>query len=61
MVIQGSQKLTGAEVKSYGDHRIGMMLSLAGSFAEGETGIDDVACINVSNPTFYEILDSLKR
>ena len=61
MVIQGSQKLTGAKVKSYGDHRIGMMLSLAGSFAEGETGIDDVACINVSNPTFYEILDSLKR
>lgn len=61
MVIKGSKKLIGAEVKSYGDHRMGMMLSLAGSFADGETSIDDVDCINVSNPDFYEILNRLKR
>jgi 3-phosphoshikimate 1-carboxyvinyltransferase len=61
MVIKGSKKLIGAEVKSYGDHRMGMMLSLAGSFADGETSIDDVDCINVSNPDFFDILDSLKR
>jgi 3-phosphoshikimate 1-carboxyvinyltransferase len=61
MVIKGSKKLIGAEVNSYGDHRMGMMLSLAGSFADGETSIDDVDCINVSNPDFFDILDSLKR
>ncbi len=52
MVIQGSKKLIGTDVKSYADHRMGMMLSLAGSFADGVTNIDNVDCINVSNPNF---------
>jgi len=61
MVIQGSKKLIGTDVKSYADHRMGMMLSLAGSFADGVTNIDNVDCINVSNPNFFEILNSLRR
>jgi 3-phosphoshikimate 1-carboxyvinyltransferase len=61
MLIEGTGKLIGAEVKTYGDHRMGMMLALAGEFAEGETYIDDVDCINVSNPVYFELLESLKH
>lgn len=60
MVILGSKKLIGAKVKSYADHRMAMMLTLAGNFASGKTIIDDVECIKVSNPDFFEILNSIK-
>jgi 3-phosphoshikimate 1-carboxyvinyltransferase len=59
MIINGTQRLMGAEVKTYGDHRMGMMLALAGGFAEGETKIDNIDCINVSNPVFFELLEKL--
>jgi 3-phosphoshikimate 1-carboxyvinyltransferase len=60
MRIVGTKQLSGASVKTFGDHRMAMMLSLAGMFAEGETTLDDVTCINVSNPTFYKDLEQLK-
>ncbi len=59
MIIHGTSKLTGAKVKSYGDHRMAMMLSLAGMLASNETAIDDVACANVSNPIFFDLIKEL--
>lgn len=61
MVIEGTSKLSGAAVKTYGDHRMGMMLALAGGFADGDTEIDDIECIAVSNPDFFKILDTVKQ
>lgn len=56
MEIQGSGTLVGTHIKSYGDHRIAMAFSIAGLFAEGETVIEDTACINTSYPKFEETL-----
>lgn len=61
MVIKGSSKLSGAAVKTYGDHRMGMMLALAGSFADGDTEIDNIECIAVSNPDFFNIFEKIKQ
>src|SRR5690606_2526553 len=36
MIIHGKSKLNGGQVKTYGDHRIGMMLAIASFISSGE-------------------------
>jgi 3-phosphoshikimate 1-carboxyvinyltransferase len=52
----GAEKLSGAKVDSFGDHRIAMACAILGLFAKGETTITDTACIATSYPTFQEDL-----
>jgi 3-phosphoshikimate 1-carboxyvinyltransferase len=54
--IQGGAKLQGAVVSSRGDHRMAMSLAVAALFAEGETVIRDVACVDTSFPGFARLL-----
>ncbi len=55
-VIEGPQKLKGAKVSSYGDHRIAMTMAVAGLIADGITEIEDFECYEVSFPNFYTLL-----
>jgi len=57
--VPGGQKLHGAEVDSFGDHRIAMAFSVAGLKAEGETLIRGAEAVAVSYPSFYEDLERL--
>lgn len=57
LIIEGPTALKGATVKSYGDHRIAMAMAIAGLVAEGETIIEDTACIETSFPGFEKILN----
>ncbi|MBR4759282.1 MAG: 5-enolpyruvylshikimate-3-phosphate synthase, partial [Lachnospiraceae bacterium] len=41
-------------------HRIAMSFTVASLIAEGETKIKDRECVNISYPSFYEDLESLK-
>ncbi len=59
MIIEGGNKLKGAEVESCGDHRIAMALAVAGLIAEGETAIHDAEVINISFPGFMSTMRSL--
>lgn len=59
--IFGGMPLTGARIPSYGDHRIAMAFAIAGLFAEGETVIEDTACIATSYPDFQQTLNDLTR
>lgn len=61
MVITGPTPLHGANLASYGDHRIGMMGAIAALIAEGEVTIDDTACIGISYPTFFEHIEQLTK
>ncbi|MBI2370367.1 MAG: 3-phosphoshikimate 1-carboxyvinyltransferase [Deltaproteobacteria bacterium] len=49
-------RLRGAVCQSHGDHRVAMALAVAGLAAEGETVIEDAACIATSFPTFPALL-----
>ena len=51
MIIRGGA-LHGAEVSSFGDHRIAMALAVAGLAAEGETVIDRAESASVTYPDF---------
>ena len=58
LLIRGGQ-LKGAQVNSWGDHRIAMALAVAGLIAKGETIIEDAGCIDISFPNFTEKLNRL--
>jgi 3-phosphoshikimate 1-carboxyvinyltransferase len=56
LIIDGPTALSGAEIESHGDHRIAMAMAIAGLIAEGETVINDTACIETSFPGFEGLL-----
>jgi 3-phosphoshikimate 1-carboxyvinyltransferase len=59
MSITGAENLKGGEVKSYGDHRMAMVLAVLGASVEGETVIDDVECVSISFPEFFRALNQI--
>ncbi|SHH10776.1 3-phosphoshikimate 1-carboxyvinyltransferase [Thermosyntropha lipolytica DSM 11003] len=59
-IIEGDrEKIKGAEVKSFGDHRIAMSLAVMGLIAEGETVIEGTEAVNISFPGFWDIMTRL--
>jgi 3-phosphoshikimate 1-carboxyvinyltransferase len=56
LVIEGKATLKGADVRSFGDHRIAMAMAIAGLSAEGETSIEEAECASVSFPEFWDVL-----
>src|ERR1035438_9638012 len=57
--ISGGQSLHGAELESFGDHRIAMAFSIAALRAQGETLIHGSQCAAISYPEFFAVLESL--
>ena len=57
--IPGGQRLYGAEIESYDDHRIAMAFAVAALRAEGETLIRNAECVAISYPNFFEDLEGL--
>lgn len=49
-----------AEFHSSDDHRIAMMLAIAGCVLNSAITIDDVDCVRTSFPDFFELLEGLK-
>jgi len=59
MRIPGSQHLHGAELDSFGDHRIAMAFAVAALRAEGETTIHGADAAGVSYPTFFADMETV--
>lgn len=59
--IRGPQKIHGAVIDSFHDHRIAMAFTVAGLLAEGETVIEHAECTEISHPGFFEDLRGLLR
>jgi 3-phosphoshikimate 1-carboxyvinyltransferase len=59
MRIPGGQRLLGAELDSFGDHRIAMAFAVAALRAEGETAIHGADAAGVSYPMFFDDLDRI--
>jgi 3-phosphoshikimate 1-carboxyvinyltransferase len=57
--IRGGARLSGSRVRSHGDHRIAMALIVAGLLAEGQTVVEDTACIATSFPEFATTLRAI--
>lgn len=59
MIVHSTKSLNGAVCESYGDHRIAMAMAIAGLLAEGETIIKNTESINISFPSFENLLKSV--
>jgi 3-phosphoshikimate 1-carboxyvinyltransferase len=57
--IAGGQQLHGAEIESFGDHRIAMAFAIGALKAEGETVIENSECVGISYPGFFRDLEAL--
>jgi 3-phosphoshikimate 1-carboxyvinyltransferase len=55
--IRPSGRLRGATVSSHGDHRLAIMLALAGALSDGETAVRNAGVVAVSYPRFWGDLD----
>ena len=60
MIITGPTPLHGADLETFGDHRIGMMAAIAALLvSEGNVVLDLAEAINTSYPSFFEDLETL--
>lgn len=59
MIVCGGRKLRGANVDSFGDHRIAMAMTVCGLYTEGEMQITNSGCADVSFPGFFDMLKKL--
>jgi 3-phosphoshikimate 1-carboxyvinyltransferase len=59
LTIHGGAPLRSAHVSAHGDHRIAMTSVVLGLVSEGETIVDDVACVETSFPGFVARLRAL--
>lgn len=59
MIIQGKQSLDGGTVSAHGDHRIGMMLSIAALLCKRDVTLEQSQAVAVSYPGFFDDLYSL--
>lgn len=57
--IEGGQTLQFAACESYDDHRMAMSLAVAGLAGQGVT-IHEPACVRISYPDFYQVLEGLR-
>lgn len=56
MIIHGGKAYHGAAFHTYGDHRMAMSLAVLAQGADGDSCLDDAACVLVSYPNFFEDL-----
>src|SRR5437763_3404625 len=57
--IPGGQRLHGASLDSFGDHRIAMAFAVAALRAEGDTQIQGADAAVISYPEFFKVMDGL--
>jgi 3-phosphoshikimate 1-carboxyvinyltransferase len=59
LTVPGGQKLHGASIDSFGDHRIAMAFAVAALRADGESEIRGANAAVISFPAFFETLERL--
>jgi 3-phosphoshikimate 1-carboxyvinyltransferase len=61
MTVRGRKRLQGAAVRSFGDHRVAMSMAIAGLASDGGVEIDDPACVDISFPGFFELMEKVSE
>ena len=61
LAIHGRGRIHGGSVKGFGDHRIIMAMASLSAGSDGPVTIDDEKAAEVTFPTFFTLLGSLRR
>ena len=54
MMIKGRKYLYNTKIKTFSDHRIAMAFYIASFFSKGKMVLDDMDCIGISFPDFFD-------
>ena len=54
ILIKGLKRLYNTNIKTFSDHRIAMAFHIAGLFAKRKQVLDDLRCIDISFPSFFD-------
>ncbi|HDR05189.1 MAG TPA: 3-phosphoshikimate 1-carboxyvinyltransferase [Candidatus Marinimicrobia bacterium] len=60
LIIEGPQTISGGEALTHGDHRIAMMMAVAGLISQDGIKIPDPECAKISDPFFFQEISSLQ-
>jgi 3-phosphoshikimate 1-carboxyvinyltransferase len=60
IVIDGVDRLKGARLRSFGDHRTAMSMAVAAAASDGPSVIEDPGCVSKSFPAFFRTLEGLR-
>ncbi len=60
LIIHGTGSLDGGTVDSFHDHRIAMSFAIAGLVSNSPINIQNWSCVQISFPTFIEVLEKLQ-
>jgi len=61
LIVKGNPDgIRGADIASFGDHRIAMSFAVAGLAVDGQT-IDDGTCVKKSFPNFWETFAAFRK
>jgi len=58
-IIEGTEKLKGAKIETFNDHRIAMAFTVAGLITDEEVIIDNPECVAISYPNFWNDIFSV--
>ena len=59
LIIEGVEKLSGADVDSFNDHRIAMSVAVASAVCDGEIKLSRAESVRKSYPAFFDDMRSL--
>lgn len=59
LVVAGQTVLRGAQLDSFGDHRIAMAFTVGALLADSDSELSGADCVAVSFPEFFTLLDSV--
>jgi 3-phosphoshikimate 1-carboxyvinyltransferase len=59
MVIEGKPRFKSGAVRSFADHRVAMSFAVAGLCSDGGVAIDDAGCVDISFPSFFDLLGKI--
>jgi len=59
LTVNGPTQLRGANLDSFGDHRIAMAFTVAALIADGPTTIEGSDCVGISFPEFFELMNAV--
>ena len=61
VLIKGRKYLYNTRIKTFFDHRIAMAFYIASFFSKGKMVLDDIDCIKVSFPDFFDKIKEISR
>ncbi|MFC2083816.1 3-phosphoshikimate 1-carboxyvinyltransferase [Bacteroidota bacterium] len=59
--VSGEIKNSNVKLKSFGDHRIAMSMSILAIIGKLDLTIDNIDCVSVSNPQFFDQVESISK